>query len=83
MISTRWSAACQLLATGRSAETPDRMTSNQPLPTKRNRVQAFLAWAASGCGDLLNSVMVAVGDRLGIYKTGQYGVHAEDDSPSR
>jgi hypothetical protein len=40
----------------------------------------LLAEAASGCGGGLNSVMVILGDKLGIYKTGQYSSDTEDDS---
>jgi len=62
-------------------ETPDAMTSDQPLPVKRSEVPVFLAKAASGCGGLLNSVMVVIGDKLGLYKTGQYSLDTEHDSP--
>jgi hypothetical protein len=48
---------------------------------ERRVVHAFLARSASGCGCLLNTVMVFVGDKLGLYKTGQYSSDA--DRPSR
>ena len=47
------------------------------VPVKRRVVHAFLARSASGGGGLLNSVMVLVGDRLGLYKTGQYSSDAD------
>ncbi len=55
------------------------MTSDQPLPVQQTEVGAFLAQVASGCGDLLNSLMVILGDKLGIYKTGQYSSDTEGD----
>jgi hypothetical protein len=64
-------------ASGGTTETPEAMTSDQPLPVKQSEVQAFLTRAASGCGGLLNSVMVVVGDKLGLYKTGQYSFDTE------
>ena len=70
-------------ASGRAAEAPDAMTSDQPLPVRQSEVRAFLAKAASGCGGLLNSLMVILGDKLGIYKTGQYSSDTEDDSPGK
>jgi hypothetical protein len=66
-------------ASGRTPETPDAMTSDQPLPVKQSEVRAFLAQAASGCGGLLNSLMVILGDKLRIYKTGQYRSDTDDD----
>jgi hypothetical protein len=50
----------------------DAMTSGQRVADKQNGVRAFLTTAASGCGDWLNSVLVALGDKVGLYKTGQY-----------
>jgi hypothetical protein len=86
MASTRLSGACQRLAIGRStAGVPRtyRITRSSPLDRLRNGLQAFLPSTASRCGGLLNSVMVAVGDRVGLYKTGQYRAHADHDSPAR
>jgi hypothetical protein len=67
-------------ASGGTPETPDAMTADQPLPGVQSEVRVFLAKAASGCGGLLNSLMVIVGDKLGIYQTGQYSSDMEDDS---
>jgi hypothetical protein len=67
-------------ASGCTTETLDAMTSGQSLPVEQSEVQAFLAKAARGCGRLLNSVMVFVGDKIGLYKTGQYRFDTEDDS---
>jgi hypothetical protein len=47
------------------------MMSNQPLPVQATEVPALVGKAARLCGGLLNSVMVVIGDRLGLYKTGQ------------
>jgi hypothetical protein len=46
----------------------------------QSEVRVFLAKAAIGCGGLLNSLMVMLGDKLGIYQTGQYSSDTEDDS---
>jgi hypothetical protein len=67
-------------ASGRTPETPDAVTSDQPRPVKQSELRSLLAEAASGCGGRLNSVMVILGDKLGIYKTGQYSSDTEDDS---
>jgi hypothetical protein len=86
MVSTRLSGACQRLAIGRSAAglpRTYRITRSSRLDRLRNGLQAFLPITASRCGGLLNSVMVVVGDRVGLYKTGQYGAHADDGSPAR
>jgi hypothetical protein len=64
---------------GRTPETPDAMTSDQALPVQQSEARAFLAKAASGCGGLLNSLMVMLGDKLGVYKTGQYSAETDDD----
>ena len=86
MVSTSMSVACQRLAIGRSgAGVPRtyRITRTPRLTRLRNVLQAFLPRTASRCGGLVNSVMVAVGDRVGLYKTGQYSALPHDDSPSR
>ena len=86
MVSTRMSVACQRLAIGRSAAgfaRTYRITRTSRLTRLRNVLRAFLPRTASRFGELLNSVMVAVGDRLGMYKTGQYSAQPGDDSPSR
>ena len=66
-------------ACGRTAEAADAMTLGQPRAAKQREVQALLAEAASACGALLNSVMVVLGDRFGLYKTGQYSSDTEDN----
>lgn len=66
----------------RIAEARVAMTSDQPRVASRSKAQAILAEAASGCGSLLNSVMVVIGDRFGLYKTGQYSSDTDDDLPS-
>ena len=63
-------AAHQPLTFGTSAAGVPR--TYRIVPVKRRVVPAFLARSASGCGRLLNSVMVLVGDRVRLYKTGQY-----------
>jgi hypothetical protein len=75
MVSTRMSVACQRLAIGQSAAGVARtyhITRTSRLTRLRNALQAFLPRTASRCGGLLNSVMVAAGDRLGT-GPGQYG----------
>ena len=82
MVSTRKSGACQRLAIGRSAAGVPRtyrIARLSRLARLRGVVQALLPRTASRCGGLLNFVMVAVGDRVGLYRTGQYG----DASSSR
>ena len=59
-------------ASGRASETRNAMTSDQARPVKQSELRAFLAQTARVCGGLLNSLMVILGDKLGIYKTGQY-----------
>jgi hypothetical protein len=81
MVAARMNAECQRLAIGRSAAGVPR--TFRRLPAKHHTVRAFLARPVGASGSLLNSVMVAIGDKLGLYKTGQYSVDAEDDSPSR
>jgi hypothetical protein len=90
MVSTRMSVARQRLAIGQSAAGVPRtyrITRSAPWATRlvglRHGLQAFLPRTASRGGGVLNAAMVAAGDRLGLYKTGQYSAHAEDDSPSR
>jgi hypothetical protein len=79
MVAARHSAAHQALACGTSAAGVPR--TYRIVPAKRRVVHEFLARSASGCGGLLNAVMVLVGDKLGLYKTGQYSSDA--DRPSR
>jgi hypothetical protein len=54
------------------AEKAAAMTSESTLSIKQSKVRAILGEAASGCGGLLNSVMVVLGDRFELYRTGQY-----------
>jgi hypothetical protein len=70
-------------ASGLTAEAGVAVTSDQPRAATQREVRAFLAEAASGCGRLLNSVMVVIGDRFGLYKTGQYSSDTDDDLPRR
>jgi hypothetical protein len=68
-------------ASGRTAEAADAMTFDQPRAPKQREVLAFLAEAVSASGALLNSVMIVIGDRFGLYKTGQYSSDMEDNVP--
>jgi hypothetical protein len=79
MFAARMSAVHEPLAFGTSAAGVPR--TYRIVPVERRVVHAFLARSASGCGCLLNTVMVFVGDKLGLYKTGQYSSDA--DRPSR
>jgi hypothetical protein len=79
MVTARHTAVHQPLALGTSAAGVPR--TYRIVPVKRRVVHEFLARSASGCGGLLNSVMVVVGDKLGLYTTGQYSSDA--DRPSR
>ena len=51
------------------------------VPVKRRLFHEFVIGTARACGDLVNSVMVRVGDKVGLYKTGQY--RSDADPPSR
>jgi len=51
------------------------------IPVKRRLIHEFVTGSARACGDLVNSVMVRVGDKVGLYKTGQY--RSDADPPSR
>jgi len=75
MVTARYSALHQPLALGTSAAGVPR--TYRIVPVKRRVVHAFLVRSASGGGGLLNSVMVLVGDKLGLYKTGQYSSDAD------
>lgn len=70
MVAARLSAVHQPLAFGTTAAGVPR--TYRIVPVKRRVVHAFLARSASACGGLLNCVMVLVGDKLGLHKTGQY-----------
>ena len=48
------------------------------LRSKHRRLRAFLRDAASGCGEVLKSVIVRLGDRLGLQKTGHYSSEVEE-----
>jgi hypothetical protein len=66
-----WNAvAPERVTIGRSAAGAPR--TYRTLSVKHHRVREFLGGAARACGSGLNSVMVVVGDRLKLYKTGQY-----------
>ena len=48
-------------------------------PTRAyTKTQAYLGGLASSCGSALNSVMVVLGDRFGLYTTGQYRTDRAD-----
>jgi hypothetical protein len=79
MVAAPHSAVHQPLAFGTSAAGVPR--TYRIVPVKRRSVHAFLDRSARACGGLLNAVMVLVGDKLGLYKTGQYSSDA--DRPSR
>jgi hypothetical protein len=68
-------------ASGRAAEAADAMTFDQPRAAKQREVLAFLAEAVSASGALLNSAMVVIGDKFGLYRTGQYSSDMEDNLP--
>ena len=48
------------------------MSSHQTPTRAHTKTQAYLGGLASSCGSALNSVMVVLGDRFGLYTTGQY-----------
>jgi hypothetical protein len=66
MVAARRSGACQHLPIGRSAAGVAR--TYRIVPVKRSVVHAFFASAASEYGGLFKSIMVVVGDKLGLYK---------------
>ena len=51
----------------------DKMRTLMPM-----KIQAFVGGAASRLGHALNAVLVALGDRSGLYKTGQYRTDVPD-----
>jgi len=79
MVNARHSALHQPLALGTSSAGVPR--TYRIVPVKRRVVHEFFARSANGCGGLLNAVMVLVGDKLGLYKTGQYS--SDGNRPSR
>jgi len=66
----RSGVARQRVPIGRSATGAPR--TYRTLRVKHRRMRELFGGAASTCGGVLNSVMVRLGDRLGLYKTGQY-----------
>jgi hypothetical protein len=48
------------------------MSSDKTPTLVYKKTQAFLGGLASSCRRALNSLMVMLGDRFGLYKTGQY-----------
>jgi hypothetical protein len=65
-------------ALGSTAEKVGAMTSDQTFPIKHSKVRAFVGHAASTCGGALNELMVVVGAKLGLYKSGQYSLEREE-----
>jgi len=49
------------------------MRSDTTLVLDHAKVRALVRGLASSCGSALNSGLVVLGDRFGLYKTGQYG----------
>jgi hypothetical protein len=43
----------------------------------QSKVQNLLGMVGDGCGSALNSFLVVVGDKSGLYATGQYSVDVE------
>ena len=50
------------------------MTAEPTRTINQSKVQNLLGLAAGGCGGALNSFLVVLGDRCGLYGTGQYSV---------
>jgi hypothetical protein len=48
------------------------VTTEPTRSISQRRVRNFLGEAAAGCGGALNELFVTVGDRCGLYATGQY-----------
>ena len=48
------------------------MTAEPTRTINQSRVRNFLGKAAGGCGGALNSFLVVLGDKCGLYATGQY-----------
>jgi hypothetical protein len=48
------------------------VTTEPTRSISQRRVRNFLGAAAAGCGGALNELFVTVGDRCGLYATGQY-----------
>jgi hypothetical protein len=44
----------------------------------QSKVQNLLGMAADGCGGALNSFLVVLGDKCGLYATGQYSFDVEE-----
>jgi len=70
-------------APGGAVDKADAVTPEQTRPIKRTKVQTFLGKAADGCGSALNSVLVVLGDKFGLYKTGQYSSDMEEPTCRR
>jgi D-serine deaminase-like pyridoxal phosphate-dependent protein len=70
MVAARHAAEHQPLVCGTSTAGVPR--TYRIVPVKRRLVLEFLDRSATRCGGLLNSVMVLAGDKLRLYKTGQY-----------
>jgi len=65
-------------APGGAVDKADAVTPEQTRPIKRTKVQTFLSKAADGCGSSMNSVLVVLGDKFDLYKTGQYSSDMEE-----
>jgi hypothetical protein len=71
MAAARTRTARQRLAIGRSAAGVPR-TYRTKMHVHRAKVRIFLGEVATSCGGALNSMLVVLGDKFGLYKTGQY-----------
>jgi hypothetical protein len=50
------------------------VTAEPTRTINQSNVQNLLGLAAGGCGGVLNSFLVVLGDKCGLYATGQYSV---------
>jgi hypothetical protein len=54
------------------------VTAEPTRTINQSRVQNFLGKAAGGCGYTLNSFLVVLGDKCGLYATGQYSFDGDE-----
>lgn len=79
-MAARTGIARQRATIGRSSAGVPR--TYRTLRTKHSRMRTFLGEAAASCRRLLNSVMVVLGDRLGLHKSGQSSSEVEEQPTS-
>jgi hypothetical protein len=53
------------------------VTTEPTRTINQSRVRTFLGEALGGCGGALNSFLVVLGDKCGLYATGQYSSDGE------